>query len=61
MVLHHQHDDVLDLRQQVGADPAGGIGPLARPVPVRLPLPPAQLPAFDSLPGARPDHLGPPA
>jgi hypothetical protein len=42
MVLHHQHDDVLDLWQQVGADAAGGIGPVARPVPVRLPLPPAQ-------------------
>ena len=33
---------MLDLRQQVGADAAGGIGPVARPVPVRLPLPPAE-------------------
>ena len=59
VVLHHQHDDVLDLRQQVGADPAGGIGPVARPVPARLPLPPAQLPAFDPLPGARAGHRQP--
>jgi hypothetical protein len=29
VVLHHQHDDVLDLRQHVGAGRAGGIGPLA--------------------------------
>ena len=25
VVLHHQHDDVLDLRQQVGPDRAGGL------------------------------------
>jgi hypothetical protein len=31
MVLHHQDDDVLDLRQHVGAGRAGRIGPVARP------------------------------
>src|ERR1700721_2792700 len=60
VVLHHEHDDVLDLRQQVGADPTGGIGPFARPGPVRLPLPPAYLLALDPLPRPRADHLSPP-
>ena len=31
VVLHHQDDDVLDLRQHVGAGRAGGVGPVARP------------------------------
>ena len=30
VVLHHQHDDVLDLRQQISADGQGRIRALAR-------------------------------
>ena len=48
---------MLDLREHVGADRAGGIGPVARTVMARPPLPPAQLLAFDSLPGARAVHV----
>src|SRR5215472_16698641 len=59
VVFHHQDDDVLDLRQHVGADRAGGIGPVARPVVARPPLPPTQLLAFNPLPGAHAGHVSP--
>src|SRR4029079_18813134 len=57
VVLHHQDDDVLDLRQHVGASRTGGIGSVARPVPAYPPLPPAQFLAFDPLPGAHAGHI----
>ncbi len=56
VVLHHQDDDVLDMRQHVRAGRAGGIGPVAAPDGARPPLPLAQLPAFDPLPSARAGH-----
>src|SRR5215470_1756402 len=59
VVFHHQDDDVLDLRQHVGADLAGGIGPVARPDVARPPLPPTQLLAFNPLPGAHAGHVSP--
>ena len=61
VVLQHQDDDVLDLRQHVRAGRTGGIGPVAGPGGARPPLPLAQLPPFDPLPGARAGHVSPPS
>ena len=54
VVLHHQHDDVLDLRQQVGAlgqvrpRPAAGVGPGDPAPPDRAALQPLPHPATSS-------------
>jgi hypothetical protein len=56
VVLHHQHDDVLDLRQQIFA---GGLGRhRARPGPraAHQALPALQLTAFEPLPHDRAVH-----
>ena len=59
VILHHQHDDVLDLRQHVGARRAGGIRPVPRPQVPPPPLPAAQVPALDPLPSAHACHVQP--
>src|SRR5690242_17862699 len=59
VILHHQHDDVLDLRQHVGTGRTGGIGPLLPPVMTGPPLPPTQLLALDPLPATNAGHISP--
>src|ERR1700728_3775139 len=59
VVLHHQDDDVLDLRQQVGAGWTGGVRPVAGPGGTDPPLPLAQLLPFDPFPGAGAGHVSP--
>src|SRR6478735_12296754 len=61
VVLHHQHDDVLNLRQYVGADRARRVWPVARPVAARPKLPLPELLAFNPLPGSSADHVSPPS
>ena len=43
VVLHHQHDDVLDLRQQIGADRQVRLWPGTRIHPRHRPRPPSDL------------------
>src|SRR5580698_4986198 len=55
MVLHHQHDDVLDLRYQISAGGPGRVGPLARSL-MPPPVPLAQFLPVDPLPDVRADR-----